>query len=98
MALVGPPDEEYQYQLTGAFGNEWVFIDDRTVDRFGREGHTLHPGPGTRWHLYRGAPMTSRVRSPVQQWSDIEELPWQVVAILDQESLDGLRNQQAERK
>jgi hypothetical protein len=69
---------------------EWRFVDAQRVDRFAHEGDTLIPGAGARWsHAVHGSVGDGRVgedRSLVPGKSDEEledELPWQVIALLD---------------
>ena len=69
---------------------EWRFIDAQRVDRFTHEGDTLIPGAGVRWsHATSGAVGDGRVSdatSLVTGKSEEEledELPWQLIALLD---------------
>lgn len=69
---------------------EWRFVDAQRVDRFTHEGDTLIPGAGARWsHAVHGSVGDGRVgedRSLVNGRSEEEledELPWQVIALLD---------------
>ena len=81
--------------------SEWLFVDERGQDRFTHKGDTIVPGAGVRWkHVHRG-----RAAKPRAGWSaaasrgaqlavaaddDEEELPWQVIAILDIDILEQL--------
>ena len=56
MGLVRAPEdpEAAGYRAKGGKSSEWLFIDDKHVDRFGHEGETVIPGSGTKWeHLHR---------------------------------------------
>eukprot|EP01062_Namystynia_karyoxenos_P007276 TRINITY_DN12559_c0_g1_i1.p2 TRINITY_DN12559_c0_g1~~TRINITY_DN12559_c0_g1_i1.p2 ORF type:complete len:936 (+),score=296.76 TRINITY_DN12559_c0_g1_i1:116-2809(+) len=67
---------------SGKFGDmerEWLLVDETAVDRFSHEGDTIIPGAGTRWTLCG----TGR--------QDDDELPWQVIALLDGGVLQDLR-------
>ena len=83
--------------------SEWCFIDERSNDRFTHNGDTIVPGAGDRWkHVHRtstGA-RAPRQRSDWRelagfgtsqlanaQEDDEDELPWQVIAVLDHDIL-----------
>ena len=69
---------------------EWRFIDANRVDRFTHEGDTLIPGAGVRWsHASHGAvgdghvpDATSLVAGKSEEELE-DELPWQLIALLD---------------
>jgi hypothetical protein len=69
---------------------EWRFIDAQRVDRFTHEGDTLIPGAGVRWsHATSGAvgdghipDATSLVAGRSEEELE-DELPWQLIALLD---------------
>ncbi len=75
-------DEDDTYELR--------FIDAKRVDRFTHEGDTLIPGAGVRWsHASHGAvgdghipDATSLVAGKSEEELE-DELPWQLIALLD---------------
>ena len=82
--------------------SEWLLIDERGNDRFKHKGNTIVPGAGVSWrHLHRSSAQGRRgaeSSSPRRGWfgssaladanSDNEdELPWQVIAVLDYDIL-----------
>ena len=85
---------------------EWLLIDDQNRQRFMHEGRTIIPGSGKRWrHLHRSAKASEASDSTSSETStstalqshgdDYSELPWQVIAILDESMLNKLRRYQA---
>lgn len=81
--------------------HEWVFSDEMGQPRFEHEGDTIIPGAGVRWkHVHRsraGATTTSAASASPTSTSlasvaedDENELPWQVIAILDVETVQDL--------
>jgi hypothetical protein len=85
---------------------QWVIVDERGVDRFTHVGDTIVPGAGVRWKFVR-APSAPPVAgaggsgggggAAAQQVvavapDDEDTLPWQVIAILDQQILNQLYN------
>ena len=87
--------------------SEWLIIDEELRDRFHHKGRTIIPGSGTRWsHLHRAKPEdngnTQQQPPPPRDQEevdgqligggdDIAELPWQMIAILDEGMLRKLR-------
>lgn len=77
--------------------NEWLFVDPRSDDKFSHPGDTIVPGAGVRWkHVHadkRGAqrsrPWSASRGSQLAKAGedDEDELPWQVIAILDYDIL-----------
>ena len=96
MGLVSTPDRQSISNLE----SEWLFIDNEEQDRFAHKGNTLIPGAGERWkHVHRtkaandfssknGAPSSDLI---AHKDDDIDELPWQIIAILDEGMLRRLR-------
>eukprot|EP00756_Hemistasia_phaeocysticola_P033139 Hpha_TRINITY_DN16450_c0_g1::TRINITY_DN16450_c0_g1_i2::g.163824::m.163824 len=82
------PDEE-DTGGSGRYGEldrEWIFLDDRGGERFKHEGDTIIPGAGVRW---------SKCGAGIQ---DDDELPWQVIALLDGSVLRDLRGSYIHRQ
>eukprot|EP00946_MAST-07B_sp_MAST-7B-sp1_P003035 g3035.t1 len=84
--------------------DEWLLIDDTHRDRFQHPGRTIIPGSGKRWrHLHRQAESSndnpdaeSSASTALQaHGDDYSQLPWQVIAILDEKMLHKLRRYQA---
>ena len=83
--------------------NEWLFIDPAGGDRFKHKGNTIVPGAGISWkHLHRsnkaaeggGGGSARRLGGDIRRGSQIvkaddneDELPWQVIAVLDYDIL-----------
>lgn len=83
--------------------HEWVFTDEFDVERFVHDGDTIIPGAGVRWkHVHKekpaaeeptllssmfGASATSTQVVEIKE-DDEEELPWQVIAILDEDMVE----------
>lgn len=76
----------------------WVITDEFGVERFSHDGDTIIPGAGVRWkHVHqKAAPPTASAALAVSientstaiaeiKEDDEEELPWQVIAILDED-------------
>ncbi len=86
--------------------DEWLLIDDANRPRFQHAGRTIIPGSGKRWrHLHRqaqgdgagdGDEKSSSSSTALQaHGDDYSQLPWQVIAILDESMLAKLRRYQA---
>jgi len=85
--------------------HEWVFRDEFGNSRFTHEGDTIVPGAGVRWKHWHdheaearaaaaavvadGSASSSTALTEIKE-DDEEELPWQVIAILDVETLQDL--------
>lgn len=77
----------------------WVLIDENHKPRFAHEGDTILPGAGTSWwhllpNLYGlGAKKKPRnqVLNQEQNGVEIDELPWQVVAVMDPDMIYRLK-------
>eukprot|EP00945_MAST-04E_sp_MAST-4E-sp1_P007759 g7759.t1 len=100
MAMVKGPSDDYT--PVGGKDTEWVIMDPYGNDRFGHSGATYIPGSGQRWeHVHRRAPNSGR-RAPEsfekslasKYEDDMEQLPWQLIAVLDKDMLEKLRNQE----
>ena len=83
--------------------HEWVFLDEFGTERFRHDGDTIVPGAGVRWqHVHPKPPTVQAASSSGEDRSgacsaiaeikgdDEEELPWQVIAILDEETVEQL--------
>jgi hypothetical protein len=85
--------------------HEWIFTDEGGKARFMHDGDTIIPGAGVRWkHVHRAEPppppppaappappeaSSCSSVTAVQEDSE-DELPWQVIAILDVETVQDL--------
>jgi hypothetical protein len=86
--------------------HEWIFTDEFGEKRFIHEGDTIIPGAGVRWkHAHKNSdnytsvdndhslssssPQSSTAITEIKP-DDEEELPWQVIAILDVEMVQQL--------
>ena len=91
-----PPPSAWGYERQAE--NAWFFVDPRAADRFTHPGDTIVPGAGVRWkHVHRSSG-TQAGRSAASghgrssqlataEADDEDELPWQVIAILDHDIL-----------
>ena len=79
--------------------HEWLFTDELGKGRFVHDGDTIIPGAGVRWkHVHRTEPASttsnttasSSTAVTVSEEDDEDELPWQVIAILDTETVQDL--------
>ena len=100
----GDDDESDGYRWRPEPVRSWLLIDERKVDRFAHVGDTIVPGAGVRWkHVHTqsgtaGAGLSARYQGPRgaehalarAHPDDDEQLPWQVIAILDQGILQDL--------
>jgi tetratricopeptide (TPR) repeat protein len=100
MALVKGPNDDYT--PVGGEESEWVIVDPYGTDQFGHKGNSYIPGSGTRWqHVKRrsplGGPPTDEMKMSLASdyENDLEQLPWQVIAILDESMFEKLRRQDA---
>ena len=80
--------EDYESEAEDEY--EWRFVDPSRSDRFSHKGDTLIPGAGTRWKRAEQGAVGAGVRAEsdalVEGRSEEEledELPWQVIALLD---------------
>jgi hypothetical protein len=89
-----PPASAWGYERSAE--NGWFFVDPRAADRFTHPGETIVPGAGVRWkHVHRsGGAQAGRAASghgssqlAKAEADDEDELPWQVIAILDNDIL-----------
>ena len=91
-----PPPSAWGYERQAE--NAWFFVDPRAADRFTHPGDTIVPGAGVRWkHVHRssGAQAGRSAASghgrssqlATAEADDEDELPWQVIAILDHDIL-----------
>ena len=105
MQLSEAPEEEQGYWArTRAERSEWVFVDPRGNDRFTHKGDTIVPGAGERWkHVHRESKgqgkkpaerrgLFGRSSQAIEkaEEDDENELPWQVIAVLDRDILSQL--------
>ena len=81
--------------------HEWVFMDEFGKDRFSHEGDTIVPGAGVRWkhvHTHVDSSVTEGANTGDADITaiatiapdDEDELPWQVIAILDWQTVQEL--------
>ena len=103
-------DESPYFRRSQGERSEWIFVDERSKDRFTHKGDTIVPGAGVAWkHVHRtstGARVTPTPRASGREWRSLagfggssstqvataeedneDELPWQVIAILDHDIL-----------
>ena len=91
-----PPPSAWGYERQAE--NAWFFVDPRAADRFTHPGETIVPGAGVRWkhvHSSSGAQAGRSAASghgrssqlATAEADDEDELPWQVIAILDHDIL-----------
>jgi hypothetical protein len=98
-------EDEHQYWHTPKEKkptHEWIFTDEVGRGRFTHDGETIIPGAGVRWkHVHRTTaatpptpssflmPSVSSAMTTVDDDNE-DELPWQVIAILDVETVQDL--------
>ncbi|CAD7967045.1 unnamed protein product [Amoebophrya sp. A120] len=82
---------------------EWVFIDENGKDRFWHEGETILPGSGTSWKHKPAKSAGERgafadifddifpVATAEDNFVDLDELPWQVIGVMDPDMLHRLK-------
>jgi hypothetical protein len=100
--------EDHWFRQVQPPKRQWLFVDEKNVDRFSHLGDTIVPGAGTRWkhvHKKSGSNTTSSAAAAATaaayssffglgsggassqiveaSQDDHNELPWQVIAILD---------------
>jgi len=92
LLLAEMPDATEAHAQSRRFGrsgpqNVWIFVDETGRDRFTHKGDTIVPGAGVSWRrafLSHGAAAPHNASSlVVPQEEDEDELPWQVIAVLD---------------
>jgi predicted Zn-dependent protease len=101
-------EEDHWFRQVQPPKRQWLFVDEKNVDRFAHVGDTIVPGAGTRWkhvHKQSGGGSSSTTSSAAAaataaayssffglgggsqiveaSQDDHNELPWQVIAILD---------------
>jgi hypothetical protein len=92
-------EDDYEDEERDVWGHvvppvrQWLLVDERSVDRFSHVGDTIVPGAGVRWkhvHSESGAAGGSRAAGWLGSFAvtpavedDMNQLPWQVIAILD---------------
>ena len=76
--------------------SEWLFVDEHSTDCFSHKGNTIVPGAGVSWrHVHRASAARRAAPRPAGRGSqlantkddDEDELPWQVIAVLDYDIL-----------
>ncbi|KAL1504471.1 hypothetical protein AB1Y20_010876 [Prymnesium parvum] len=88
------------FRRGGGAATEWALVDERSNDRFCHEGNTIVPGAGVRWkHVHRAGGAAAGGGGGGGGWGggggtlakaaedDEDELPWQVIAVLDYDIL-----------
>ena len=102
--------EDHWFRQVQPPKRQWLFVDEKNVDRFSHVGDTIVPGAGTRWkHVHKksgggGLSSSAAASATAAAYSsffglgggggggsqiveasqdDHNELPWQVIAILD---------------
>jgi hypothetical protein len=91
-------DDEDRHMWRPEPVRQWLLVDEKNVDRFTHVGDTIVPGAGVRWKHVHAKSATETRRAP-SYWpsfggaasmqitpakpDDQDELPWQVIAILD---------------
>lgn len=93
------PDEDESAENFGRplrDNDAWIFCDERDVDRLSHSGDTIVPGAGVRWkHVHRQSRGASRGAQYLGRGTQLtkapedneDELPWQVIAVLDYDIL-----------